>query len=461
MKTVYSLLCFTVLITLFTGCKKDYDKSVFEKLPQERIEDMLTDYKNVLTSTPYGWVGYIYPAVGGYASTFLFQFDSVNRVTQYCDISDQTISTPSKSSYRIQALQMPTLVFDTYSYIHLLADPNSSVMGGSSGQGFQSDFEFYFEKIAPTKDTIWMSGARYGTSLVLTKVTDDNRADVEQGFTQKNGEVISNIKYGVESYLSAAKFTNLKMPDGKQLTMVSAGGSGMYIYYEGDNDSLVASSNLYSFTAKGIHFQDTVKYRKNLTFQDLEWNLGSNNSFYLNVDTMSTNAGVPGNALPDFPLYQVFGMGLTGFYVQSPFVDNTDAAIPQSFRDLYKSLGDTLYKNYSYALRYIDFKFNSYYKVFQVHFSVQRGSTVDNANFTYTFKIIPGTGGGKDAFQFINHTDDAGGTVIRPAVQPLLDYFETGSKSVIIDYYQSATVNMLGKMTSVDNPGFYFTGSLF
>src|SRR5204862_5715275 len=66
-------------------------------------------------------------------------------------------------------LQQPSLLFDTYSYLHVLADPNPDVNGGTVGGGLFSDFEFYFD--SNSADTIQLVGRLNGSKMSLVKAT--------------------------------------------------------------------------------------------------------------------------------------------------------------------------------------------------------------------------------------------------------------------------------------------------
>jgi hypothetical protein len=73
------------------------------------------------------------------------------------------------ASYRLKALQQPALLFDTYSYVHVLADPDAAVNGGTYGNGLVSDFEFAIDGKAG--DSIKLTGRFNGSKAVLIKAT--------------------------------------------------------------------------------------------------------------------------------------------------------------------------------------------------------------------------------------------------------------------------------------------------
>lgn len=447
MKLTNSIICAFLSLLVFSGCKKDYDKSVFDQLPQERSADMLKEYKTVLSSAPYGWQAYVYPGSGNLASTFLFKFDSTNRVVTNCDLSGTTITTPMESSYSIRALQMTTLVFDTYSYLHLLADPNTNVNGGTSGKGLYSDFEFYFIKMAATKDTIWMEGAQKGMPMVLVKVIDDNKADVEEGFDLNGGKKMADMQYRIHSYLGSTMFINMQMQDSKQISFVYSGGSSIYFLYQNDTTGQIqGKGTLFSYTAKGIHLRDTVWY-KNYPFTDLVWNQGTNNGFYLDgiFNTSKTTT------TPDFPMSSLVGTLFQALYQPAGYPDPSAAATSSSYKAVIKQLNDSINAK-GYTLSEMSYLFSQSKSLMTIYVSVSKGAASYYGIYTYDFVLADD----KKTYTFSLKSQDSGGQGLRSAMAPLLNYFESGSKKLTLDYYPSASYGMLAQFKSVDDPTFYF-----
>jgi hypothetical protein len=154
---------------LFSACKK-YD-TAFQESPDVRINKVMQQYQSALTGSPAGWNATIRTETGGIYH-FHFRFNDSNRVKMYSDFNLQTASTALESSYRLKALQTPTLLFDTYSYLHLLSDPDAAVNGGYYGTGLGSDFEYSLDSLA--KDSILLTGRVYGTKLTLVRATQQD-----------------------------------------------------------------------------------------------------------------------------------------------------------------------------------------------------------------------------------------------------------------------------------------------
>ncbi len=178
------LIYLLVVVTLISSCRKD-DKSVFSQSPDDRLNATLAKYQTQLSGAQYGWKGIIYPAGGG-AYSFYFRFNDSNRVKMYSDFDTVTAVTLKESSYRLKAIQQPSLIFDTYSYVHLLCDPNeftdavyANVNGGILGGGLVSDFEFYFDSVSA--DTINLVGRYNRSKAILIRATSQEATAYNSG----------------------------------------------------------------------------------------------------------------------------------------------------------------------------------------------------------------------------------------------------------------------------------------
>lgn len=163
---------------IFSACKKNEDH-VFTETPDERLNKALQNYQSQLSGSASGWNAVVYPKGGG-AYFFYLKFNDANRVQMVSDFDSASAVTLKESSYRLKALQQPSLVFDTYSYIHVLADPDASANGGVYGQGLLSDFEFYFND-STSADTLKLTGRVNGSKMILTKATADQATGYTSG----------------------------------------------------------------------------------------------------------------------------------------------------------------------------------------------------------------------------------------------------------------------------------------
>jgi hypothetical protein len=180
------IILFGLMIIGLAACKKSNDDI---ERPDERLTKTLNAYQKQLQEAENGWIGYLFPKGGG-GYTFKFKFDDKNRVVTYSDMMEDMATTPKESSYRLKAVQLPTLYFDTYSYLHMLADPDESVLGGTRGEGFSSDFEFAF--LSSSADTIKMKGNLNGSTLMLVRAKADEGDDYIAK-TYANNESLAEI----------------------------------------------------------------------------------------------------------------------------------------------------------------------------------------------------------------------------------------------------------------------------
>src|SRR5438105_15063684 len=107
MKRIITYIIATV--TVLASCRKD--NHVFDKSPDERINETLSKYQSVISSATNGWNGVIVTGDGSTFS-FYFRFNDSNRVFMFCDFDSTTSTTVKESSYRLKALQQPSLIFD-------------------------------------------------------------------------------------------------------------------------------------------------------------------------------------------------------------------------------------------------------------------------------------------------------------------------------------------------------------
>jgi hypothetical protein len=198
-----TLLRLLILSFIFSACKKNND-FVFNQSPDERINEALASYQSKLSDAENGWKALITTDSGkGGTYSFYFKFDNENRVKMVSDFDSTSAVTLQETSYRLKAEQQPTLIFDTYSYVHILADPNestrtvqSNVNGGPIGQGLLSDFEFIFDSAKIKADTIELTGKVNHSKLILVKATKEE-ADA---YSSGQFVVFSNYLYKILTY---------------------------------------------------------------------------------------------------------------------------------------------------------------------------------------------------------------------------------------------------------------------
>lgn len=178
-----SLLYICLVISVISACHKAED-DVFGNSPDNRLNDTLARYQTMLSGAAHGWKMIIAPAgMDGGTFSFYMQFNDSNRVKMLADFDATAAVTIKESSYRLKALQQPCLLFDTYSYLHELADPDASINGGVYGEGLYADFEFILNGIRA--DTIQLTGRYHESRAFLVAATAEEEA-AYFGTPQKN-----------------------------------------------------------------------------------------------------------------------------------------------------------------------------------------------------------------------------------------------------------------------------------
>src|SRR4051812_7329122 len=94
---------FLLIATVFSACKKD-DEHLFDKSPDQRLNEAIAAYQTKLEGAQYGWKALLYTKGGG-IYTFYFKFNNANRVQMLSSFDSTSAVTLKESSYRLKALQ--------------------------------------------------------------------------------------------------------------------------------------------------------------------------------------------------------------------------------------------------------------------------------------------------------------------------------------------------------------------
>ena len=255
------LICFT--FSVLAACQKS-DEDIFSAPPDTRLNDTLKKYGDMLVAAPYGWKGLVYPSGLEHGIfSFYFQFNDSNRVKMYADFDSASSVTIAESSYRLKALQQPCLLFDTYSYIHLLSDPDGSVNGGVYGEGLYSDFEFSIEGMSG--DSIVLKGRYHGSKAILVKATE---AEQKAYAAQKNNRLIDKIG----TYLTY--FKRLTVNSKAYDVAFDVASRTITISWIDENGNNRTESTGFYYTPTGVAFSPAINTgTETLTgFDNVTWN---------------------------------------------------------------------------------------------------------------------------------------------------------------------------------------------
>jgi hypothetical protein len=433
---------------LIAGCEKKSDE-LFDKPADQRVQESLDAYQAALLAAP-GWKLFVYPQglkgqdieVGGL--TYYVKFAANNRVTMVSDFVFPMAVTPKESGYRLKALQRPSLIFDTYSYIHAAADPDPDVSfspTGEGGYGWGTDFDFSFTKAKPAGDTIVLEGNFNQSEALLIRAT---QAEMTAAFS---GQRLGFIMGVTDAYSRNNPFLFFPGPGSAKI------GVSFNLFLYRINFSFISGGQLttvsapFSHTTYGLHFKDPITMG-GITFQDLFWD-DTLKVYY--IQSGSARINITNSSTPLFPFHQALGRTISSISVPITPLAGQSALYTTTYQTVKTNLKTG---GYNLDLGTMDFIFDAQSKMMALNINVQQNGvpfviqyvfeyTMSNANIA-TFTLVGANGNGQNEDIFTS-------------VLPLLNYIAVDSFK--LDYFNSPG-GLLGQFTSLDNPGFFFTGNL-
>ncbi|WP_437918041.1 DUF4302 domain-containing protein [Sphingobacterium sp. LRF_L2] len=256
MNIIKNKIYICVVLLIITACSK---KDEFEgERVDVRLGAVLEEYQKQLVEAPNGWIAYLFPAGGG-GYTFKFDFTAQNRVTMSATVEETYANTPKESSYRLRATQVPSLYFDTYNYIHQLADPDPLKSGGSVGEGHLSDFEFSI--LSASADTLRLKGNLNGSELVLIKATATQKDNfTARAYAQLNAIAQTKVfpYYYNEITIGGSSYNLTFNADKNTLSFYGTDGTTFSTTYAATEDGVVlqepfVAGNVLLHTLKGLN----------------------------------------------------------------------------------------------------------------------------------------------------------------------------------------------------------------
>jgi hypothetical protein len=438
------LIYILALATFFSGCKKETEE-LFDKPVDERITETLNAYQVALVQAP-GWKLFVYPEglqsqgieVGGL--TYYVKFNDMNRVTMVSDFFFPFALTPKESGYRLKATQRPSLIFDTYSYIHAAADPDPNVSfspTNSGGYGWGTDFNFSFTQATPG-DTIILEGNFNGSDGVLIKATEE---EINAAFNQELAYIMSVT----DDYTSSNSFLYFPGTDNTSIGI----SLNLFLYIINFNylsgGDLITISAPFSHTTYGLHFKNPITVG-GYTFQDAYWD-DALKVYYINVG--NTRVNIVNSATPLFPFNTVIGKSITTISVPTTALPGQSAL----FKTQYSAVKISLKTGpYNLDLQTMDFIFDDASKIMALNANVQQNGVNFVAQYVYTYTLD-----NSNIAKFERVAENGNGNLVENSMRPLLDYIEQDQFK--LDYF-TGSGPVLGQFVSQDNPAFFFTGNL-
>ncbi|PWK27843.1 uncharacterized protein DUF4302 [Arcicella aurantiaca] len=296
-------LIYSILFQLvFFACKKSEIDPIFEESSNKRVTTQIEAYKKQLISSEYGWKGLYYPngaKDGGYS--FFLKFDANGNVSMYSDIDgfyyftngyDKAFTT----TYQIKALQKPTLVFDSYSYLHELVNPDYN-----GGTGQLADLELAIS--SSTDAQINLVGNVHQTEMVLTKITKTESESLAKGG-------LASVFNNTYDYANTGKFLTLVFPTGeKSDLLINMSAKQLGLFYINKSGEVDVAYSAFSVTTTGIQLKDAISLY-GIKFQELFWD-DAKKLYYINVN--NTRINITGTSKPALPFYYALGNLFVGF----------------------------------------------------------------------------------------------------------------------------------------------------
>jgi len=435
------ILIYTLLsLTVFAGCKKDNDNLIDGQRPEERVTKSLNEYNDMLTGSTYGWKAYLYPDEGnGGGYSFYMNFNKENRVTMLADLGFESTALSRESSYRLKANQIPSLLFDTYNYMHVLADPDDSVYGGDSGWGRYSDFEFSFDKVAG--DSVKMTGKLLKSRLLLVKAT---KADQEA----YNAGTLLTTFTGITDFVNAYPYYYILLGDENKLQTSFNFSSKVFSITYINNGVVETLKTPFTVTLIGIHLREPIIYNGK-SFSDFVFD-PETGGLYATVEGVKIVVQTTGN--PILPLHNVIGINYNSIIV--PAATNSPGWSP-NFVARRAAAAAGIFNNYSIVLGRMVFDFNTDAKLMTMTAAIPQNGNPLVAVYSFAYTK---TSAGVYKFTAAALTGNASamGSLMAPITTQRLNV-----DNFILDYYiNPANGQVLGQFKSVEHPDFFFSGTL-
>lgn len=295
-KTTYIIICILVLALSATSCLKSY-VAEFDQSSAERMEEFLSEIKDMLIAEPYGWqmdyfVGNEEEDRGGINLVLKFGEKKDEVVTDTVRVMSEEDETAAVTSrYVLRSDSGPVLAFDTFnSIIHKYGTPSSSDYEGRGG-----DYEFFITGYDKTSKTISLKGKRNGKICVMRPLSVSIEDFNAQIYNNSRNFYISTF----EGFIGEKKVTGEVDVTTHQFIAYEM---EIYGYDEKTGEPLydiaATRETPYILTDKGIRFYEPIKvFDKELTEMDFNFDLPHSDTTLTNGD-VKFKAYIPEDWLP-------------------------------------------------------------------------------------------------------------------------------------------------------------------
>lgn len=407
--------------------------------PDARLTGILTDYKETLTDAEHGWIGTIFPGAGG-GYSFFINFSKNDRLQMLGDFNKETATILSESSYRLKALQRPTLIFDTYNYLHLIHDPDTEISGGDRGQGLMSDFEFAFVEVE--KDKILLNGTFNKNKMILRAASSAEKEAIENG-------AWADALTSTEELASRNPYLYIDIDGSQKLSLeLNIINKKATISWLVDEDSHTLTEN-FTFYEKGILLENPFQY-ESLSISHFEFNKENGE---LNAIGNNEIMPVVSSSNPILPLYTFFGYNedWTTLYIDG---EKMPKGVSSTFNTIYEDMAN-LFQASGRQILYTDLTFSDADQIdLRVRYkSISSGSEF-SATATYEFKED------KDVITLKEVATNNNWNTRSTQVKPLYDYFKHSEFKIDWVTSTSSELGLLGGLKPINDPSSFFYGAL-
>ncbi|MCU7547634.1 DUF4302 domain-containing protein [Chitinophagaceae bacterium LB-8] len=447
----YILFYILGLAVVFGSCTKETD-NLFDQTSDERLSQTLSSFQQALAQAP-GWKVYVYPHglqseeidVGGF--TYFMKFTDANRVSMVSDYDSVMSATPKESGYRLKAVQRPSIYFDTYSYLHIPADPTFEVSTSPTfqqGFGWGTDFDYSFVKTTPG-DTIILKGNFNKSEAVMIKAT---QVEIDSAFNKGRLKTIRNF---TSNYLDKNKYLYFVASS----NLLSVPSFNLFlrkvVFYNfsasGNLSSIIETP--FSYTLTGLHFKDTVTIGI-YAFQDLLWD-NVKQLYYFNSGGRRVEFANETSTIVSFSLAGMIG-GTDYQVISIPPqpLPNQSATFTAKYNAVKANLKSG---PYNLDLTYTQFVFDATNRTMNMNVYAYPGTNLLTAQYNYTYTVD-----NNGYFKFTRTGQNEYGRQVEGSMREILDYLETDNFRLTGTL--TSTI-ILGQYTSKERPDFFFSGNLF
>lgn len=437
--TITRFVLLAAIVSL-VSCRADDDQILIGR-PEQRLNDTMTEYHEKLTSSTYGWKAFLYPSIGhGY--TFYMTFSSEGRVSMIADYNVMTAKNPMESSYDVQRFQAPSLVFNTYNYLHWLTDPETSVFNGLPGHGLFSDFEFSFQRLSG--DTIFLTGNQHGSDLILIKATKKEGEEYAAGR-------LSTIRREIDTYLTKTPYLFLLADDNVKTSVAVNISNRVFSLVAPNGEDLNIQSTSFSFSTKGLTLSSPL-YFGDEQIEEIVMDTASEIMYFRNAaDTRIDIKVLEG---PVFPMHKMIGVDF--FSITVPPDPAGTPGWSADFKYYWLAIDKYLVDNYDLRLSDIQLTFNPEKKWMDVNIYIRDV----NANKSYRLRYPYVYKKTDDVLTFHESTVEQpnyNAVVFKSLMSNILS--RIAGHNYTMNYLPTAD-GFYGQMKNMDDDRFYLAGKL-